>query len=96
MIFLPNSRSKIDFITNQRRTSKRFRTVYINKLEYRFLGSSDIRRKRINYTADKVMNQIMNNPNKFYARAKKERIISNYKNRQEKIKRQRGLLWKNM
>ena len=88
MIFLPNTKSKIDFITNQRRTSKRIRTVFIEKLEFRFLGDSNINNRRLVYLSDKVMNEIMNNPDKFNARANKDSIIERYKDRQDKIKRQ--------
>lgn len=88
MIFLPNTKSKIDFITNQRRTSKRIRTVFIEKLEFRLLGGSNINNRRLIYLSDKIINEIMNNPNKFDARANKESIANRYKNRQEKLKRQ--------
>lgn len=88
MIFLPNTKSKIDFITNQRRTSKRIRTVFIEKLEYRFLGGSNINNRKLVYLSDKIINEIMNNPDKFNARANKESITNRYKDRQDKIKRQ--------
>jgi hypothetical protein len=88
MIFLPNTKSKIDFITNKRRTSKRIRTVFIEKKEFRFLGGSNINNRRIAYLADKIINEIMNNPDKFNARANKESITNRYKDSQDKIKRQ--------
>ena len=88
MIFLPNTKSKIDFITNQRRTSKRIRTVFIEKLEFRFLGGSNINNRKLDYLSDKIINEIMSNPDKFNARANKESITNRYKDRQDKIKRQ--------
>ncbi len=78
MIFLPNTKSKIDFITNQRRTSKRIR----------LLGGSNINNRRLVYFLDKIINEITNNPDKFNARANKDSIIERYKDRQDKIKRQ--------
>ena len=86
MIILPTTKSKIDFITNQRRASKRIRTVFIQKLDFRFLGGSNINNRRLVYLSDKIMNEIINNPNKFDARANKDSIAKRYKNRQEKIK----------
>ena len=83
MIFLPNTKSKIDFITNQRRTSKRRTSKRI-----RLLGSSNINNRRLVYLLDKIINEITNNPDKFNARANKDSIIERYKDRQDKIKRQ--------
>jgi len=87
MIFLPSIKSKIGFITDERRTSKRIRSVFIEKLEFRFLGGSNINNRRLVYLSNKIVNEIMNNPNKFDARANKESIKNIYKNRQEKINR---------
>ena len=55
---------------------------YINYIE------SNNNNRRLVYLSDKIINEIMNNPDKFNARANKESIANRYKDRQDKIKRQ--------
>ena len=60
--------------------------ILSNLVEVR--GGSNINNRRLVYLSDKIINEIMSNPDKFHARANKESITNRYKDRQDKIKRQ--------